>query len=259
MGIFDDLYRSFQAQERVPGISPDFQTSQATPNVYTPPAYPTFPGYPTIQNRQQVPFSPYPAPPTGINMDSIIDYGRQISGQRPPTPYAPVATPTTDKLAQDTANKLVGAKYNRALNVLDYVKAGEKVGLPALQEAKQTFTALNDYYNDSGGGGESSDGSANTGPGSAGVGGSLGLGLMGMAESVPSISTAIVGLIGEAMVDAAIDANTEADNAIADATTMGQTTTASIGLFGPAVSTIGEAESEADTDSIGDTASNAAS
>jgi hypothetical protein len=235
MGIFDELFRSLQAQEKVPGISPDFKVNQATPNVYTPPAYPTFSGYPTVQTQQpaqQVPFSPYPGAPT---MQDIEAYGRQIYGQRLTTPYTPVSTPVTNRFSQDTIDKLAGAKVSRALNVLDYVREGKRVGLPALTDAKQTFQALNDYSGGLGGdsSGSNSSGPGNSGPGSAGSLGSLGLGLAGLAESVPGFSTAIAGAFGTAMAEAAINANAEADAAIAEANAINSPVSVTMGPFGP--------------------------
>ena len=141
MGIFDDLYRSFQAQERVSGISPDFKPSQVTPNVYTPIGYPTLE---RVSQQAQSPYSFY-APPSEINMDTLSAYGRQLSGQRPTTPYAPVDTPVTDKLAQDTLNKLVGAKIARMNSVYQNVQAGNRPNMPAIRDALSTANALNDY------------------------------------------------------------------------------------------------------------------
>ena len=173
MGVFDELLKSLEARSNVPGLSSDFSVAQNRPNVYTPPAYPSYTPVQQTQPTQQVPFSPYPSAPT---LADITAYGNQIAN-RPATPFTPPATPVTDKYTEDTIAKLVGAKANRVANIMDLLAAGQKPTTPGISDALATANALNDYYG--GGDGASSDGSSagpGSGPGSAGSLGSLGLG-----------------------------------------------------------------------------------
>lgn len=90
---------------------------------------------------------------------------------------------------------------------------------------------------DGGGDGAGSAGGGSSGPGSGGVVGDIGLGLMGFSESVPGIASTAMGVVGQAMADAAINSQAETDAAIAQANQQAQESTVSMGPFGPTVST----------------------
>ena len=187
MGMFDNLFRSFQAQETVPRLSSDFRPSQATPNVYTPVGY-----SPLAQVPQQVQnlYSLY-APPTDINMDSISAYGRQISGQRPSMRQTPAQITPTSYASNDTLRKLETAKGLRAANVLNMLAEGKKVGLPALMDAKSTLQLAQNYLTNGGSDAVSGGGSSTSGPSSSS---SAGLGALGEAMGSHSMAN-----LGEAL------------------------------------------------------------
>jgi len=102
--------------------------------------------------------------------------------------------------------------------------------------AQQQIQAPLEYPGGGGDGSAASSGSS-SGPGSGGFGGDLGLGMMALGQAMPSVTGAVAGMIGNAMTDAAIAQNAQANAALAQANQQAQQATVSQGPFGPVVST----------------------